>query len=256
MSRTRQLQGSGSAGHPVGSPCKGLLAPASRQPLPALPPPCRQAGKQVPASRRPHCQQACSAQQRAGSQAPVPGGGSTWQACPAQQQAGSQAPVSSFPCVSRVALHSSGAGSQVPVSSFPCASRLPLQAGWRADGPLPQDFFLTTPSARLLPQDFLFKTSPGQPGSDTTGARFLPQDSLFKTSPGQPGSDTTGARFLPQDSLFKTSPGQPGSDTTEARFLPQDLQRADSSPCRLFLAVACKHVFSNLQCSNYYIRRP
>ena len=166
MSRTRQLQGSGSAGHPVVPPCEGLLAPASRQPLPALPPPCRQAGKQVP--------------------------------------------VSSSSCVSRLALHSSGAGSQVPVSSFPCASRLPLQAGWRADGPLPQDFFLTTPSARLLPQDF----------------------------------------------LFKTSPGQPGSDTTEARFLPQDLQRADSSPCRLFLAVARKHVFSNLQCSNYYIRRP
>ena len=93
---------------PCGPPCEGLLAPASRQPLPAPPPPCRQAGKQVPASRRPHCQQACSAQQRAGSQAPVPGGGSTWQACPAQQQAGSQAPVSSSPCVSRLALHSSG----------------------------------------------------------------------------------------------------------------------------------------------------
>ena len=72
MSRTKQLQDSGSAGHPLGPPCEGLLAPASRQPLPALPPPCRQAGKQVPASRRPHCQQACSAQQRAGSQAPVP----------------------------------------------------------------------------------------------------------------------------------------------------------------------------------------
>ena len=66
VSRTRQLQGSGSAGHPVGSPCKGLLAPASRQPLPALPPPCRQAGKQVPASRSPHCQQACPTQQRGG----------------------------------------------------------------------------------------------------------------------------------------------------------------------------------------------
>ena len=56
----------------MGPPCEGLLAPASRQPLPALPPPCRQAGKQVPASRRPHCQQACPAKQRAGSQAPVP----------------------------------------------------------------------------------------------------------------------------------------------------------------------------------------
>ena len=72
------------------------------------------------------------------------------------------------------------AGSQVPVSSFPCASRLPLQAGWRADGPLPQDFFLTTPSARLLPQDFLFKTSPGQPGSSRPPeGRLFPLQALL-----------------------------------------------------------------------------
>ena len=95
MSRTRQLQGSGSAGHPVGSPCKGLLAPASKQPLPALPPPCRQAGEQVPASRSPHCQQACPAKQRASSQAPVGSFPHCQQACPAQQRAGSQAPVPS-----------------------------------------------------------------------------------------------------------------------------------------------------------------
>ena len=40
--------------------------------------------------------------------------------------------------------------------------------------------------------------------------------------------------------------------TSFSRLPPQDLQRVDSPPCRLFLAVACKHVFSNLQCSNYY----
>ena len=129
-----------------------------------------------------------------------------------------------FPLCQQACPTQQRAGSQVPVSSFPCASRLPLQAGWRADGPLPQDFFLTTPSAR-----------------------FLPQDSLFKTSPGQPGSDTTEARLLPQGFFHKTS---------LSRLLPQELQRADSSPCRLFFAVACKHVFSNLQRSNYYNGRP
>ena len=82
----------------------------------------------------------------------------------------------------------------------------------------------------------------------------LPQQACSAGLPSRLAQQATpaGRQASGQASSSRPHPQGFSHKTSFSRLPPQDLQRVDSPPCRLFLAVACKHVFSNLQCSNYY----
>ena len=127
------------------------------------------------------------------------------------------------------------------------AGRLVQQVAQQATSACPAGFLCRPAglSSRLAQQ----ATPAGRQASSASLLSRLVQQACPADYPCRPAGKRTGfflktssARLLPQDFLFKTS----SSRSPEGGLSP-----VQALPC-----CSLQHVFSNLQCSNYYIRRP